>query len=247
MSTRVKGIALLQLVKALRIHRQRAEELLDASYHVYLRDLIALTSWYPEEDHVALVEALVQILDLGDEDPWTFLGRTQGRADLSETAQIQDGDDRGARTGVGARTDTRSGTRQTTGRTAAARPCGDWHGRHRCGRQGRAPPLPAARRGDPCLGAGRPRPRAGWRQAAAGRPAVSRFHRAIHISYPNEADLERAFEAGVDPGGAIFLHGTPDPTLLGRDWTNGCIAVSNRDIDLIWQLVPDGTPITIRP
>jgi lipoprotein-anchoring transpeptidase ErfK/SrfK len=63
----------------------------------------------------------------------------------------------------------------------------------------------------------------------------------------SDADLERAFKAGVDPGGAIFIHGTPDPALLGRDWTNGCIAVSNDDMDLIWQLVPDGTPITIRP
>lgn len=75
----------------------------------------------------------------------------------------------------------------------------------------------------------------------------SRYYRAIHISYPNEQDLARAFETGVNPGGAIFIHGTPDPLLLERDWTTGCIAVSNRDMDLIWTLVPDGTPITIRP
>lgn len=75
----------------------------------------------------------------------------------------------------------------------------------------------------------------------------SQFHLSIHISYPNEADLARAFENGADPGGGIFIHGTPDPVLLGRDWTTGCIAVSNEDIDLIWTLVPDGTPITIRP
>ena len=79
------------------------------------------------------------------------------------------------------------------------------------------------------------------------RNPVSRFYRAIHISYPNETDLRRAFEAGADPGGAIFIHGTPDPVLQGRDWTTGCIAVSNEDMDLIWTLVPDGTPITIRP
>jgi murein L,D-transpeptidase YafK len=79
------------------------------------------------------------------------------------------------------------------------------------------------------------------------RNPVSRFYRSIHISYPNEADLERAFASGVNPGGAIFIHGTPDRLLLGRDWTTGCIAVSNEDMDLIWRLVPDGTPITIRP
>jgi murein L,D-transpeptidase YafK len=75
----------------------------------------------------------------------------------------------------------------------------------------------------------------------------SNFYRSIHISYPNEEDLARAFAAGADPGGGIFLHGTPDPVLLGRDWTTGCIAISNGDMDLIWTLVPDGTPITIRP
>ncbi len=79
------------------------------------------------------------------------------------------------------------------------------------------------------------------------RNPASRFYRSIHISYPNEADLSRAFTLGVSPGSGIFIHGTPDPVLLGRDWTTGCIAVSNRDMDLIWTLVPDGTPITIRP
>ncbi len=75
----------------------------------------------------------------------------------------------------------------------------------------------------------------------------SNFYRAIHISYPNDEDLARAFATGANPGGGIFLHGTPDPVLLGRDWTTGCIAISNEDMDLIWVLVPDGTPITIRP
>ncbi len=79
------------------------------------------------------------------------------------------------------------------------------------------------------------------------RNPASRFYRSIHISYPNEADLAQAFARNADPGGAIFIHGTPDRVLLGRDWTTGCIAVSNADMDLIWQLVPDGTPVTIRP
>jgi len=85
MAIRVKGIALLQLVKGLRIHRERAEELLDESYHSYLKERIALTAWYPEEDHIALIEAMVQILAPSEEDPWSFLGRIQGRNDLSET------------------------------------------------------------------------------------------------------------------------------------------------------------------
>lgn len=85
MAIRVKGIALLQLVKGLRIHRERAEELLDESYHSYLTERIALTAWYPEEDHIALMEAMVQILAPSEEDPWSFLGRIQGHHDLSET------------------------------------------------------------------------------------------------------------------------------------------------------------------
>jgi len=79
------------------------------------------------------------------------------------------------------------------------------------------------------------------------RNPASRFYRSIHISYPNDRDLAHAFEAGVNPGGGIFIHGTPDPILRDRDWTTGCIAVSNDDMDLIWAMVPDGTPITIRP
>lgn len=79
------------------------------------------------------------------------------------------------------------------------------------------------------------------------RNPASRFHRSIHISYPNADDLARAGAAGINPGGAIFIHGTPDPILLGRDWTLGCIAVANEDMDLIWILIEDGTPITIRP
>lgn len=75
----------------------------------------------------------------------------------------------------------------------------------------------------------------------------SRFHRSIHISYPNQHDIGQASERGVDPGDDIFIHGTPDPVLLDRDWTTGCIAVSNQEIDLIWRIVPNGTPIMIRP
>jgi len=81
----------------------------------------------------------------------------------------------------------------------------------------------------------------------------SRFHMAIHISYPNEADLANARSLGVLPGNEIMIHGLPDDLAeIGKlhrrwDWTDGCIAVSNAEMDEIWQLVPDGTPIEIKP
>ncbi len=83
--------------------------------------------------------------------------------------------------------------------------------------------------------------------------AESRFHLALHISYPSAADTARAQARQVDPGGAVFIHGFPtgfewaDPRSLRLDWTAGCIAVSNRAIEEIWRLVADGTVIEIRP
>ena len=81
----------------------------------------------------------------------------------------------------------------------------------------------------------------------------SRFYRSLHISYPNSADLARARKNGVTPGRDIMIHGLPrggeDLAQLhtSRDWTKGCIAVSNGEMDEIWRLVPNGTPIEIRP
>lgn len=85
------------------------------------------------------------------------------------------------------------------------------------------------------------------------RTAASEFHRALHISYPNPADRVAANDAGVDPGGAIFIHGIKNRFgWVGRahrfvDWTAGCIAVTNPEIEQIWRLVPDGTVVEIRP
>jgi murein L,D-transpeptidase YafK len=85
------------------------------------------------------------------------------------------------------------------------------------------------------------------------RNAQSRFHLALHISYPNAADRKRAHDAGVDPGGAIMIHGVEKPfAWLGPlqhevDWTDGCIAVTDREMDEVWQLVPVGTPVEIKP
>ncbi|MFA5353113.1 MAG: L,D-transpeptidase family protein [Thermodesulfovibrionales bacterium] len=85
------------------------------------------------------------------------------------------------------------------------------------------------------------------------RKARSEYYRAFHISYPNEKDLENARRLGVSPGGGIELHGLPrnleDVGGLHRslNWTDGCIAVTNREMDELWTLVADGTPIEIRP
>ena len=81
--------------------------------------------------------------------------------------------------------------------------------------------------------------------------ANSQYHRSIHISYPNADDLARARKLGVPPGGELFIHGLPNDFHghsdgLG-DWTEGCIAVTNAEIDEIWRAVADGTPIEIRP
>jgi murein L,D-transpeptidase YafK len=81
----------------------------------------------------------------------------------------------------------------------------------------------------------------------------SKYHLAIHISYPNELDTLNAQKRGVSPGGGIMIHGLPrhSPHLREingyTDWTNGCIAVTNHEMEEIWQLVSTGTPIEIKP
>ena len=85
------------------------------------------------------------------------------------------------------------------------------------------------------------------------RKKNSSFHRALHISYPSTKDA--AFAAGQkkSAGGNIMIHGLPNgmgslgPLHRLRDWTAGCIAVTNAEIEEIWRVVPDGTPIEIRP
>lgn len=85
------------------------------------------------------------------------------------------------------------------------------------------------------------------------RNAHSKYYKAINISYPNESDIQNARRLGVSPGNSISIHGLPkDLEDVGKfhrriDWTDGCIAVTNDEIDEIWQLVPDGTPIEIQP
>ncbi len=81
------------------------------------------------------------------------------------------------------------------------------------------------------------------------RNPQSRFHLSLGISYPNRADREFAAQYGRSPGGDIFIHGQPTGR-AGRmrgDWTDGCIALTNEEIEELWRLVPDGTRIEIRP
>lgn len=85
------------------------------------------------------------------------------------------------------------------------------------------------------------------------RKPDSDFHLALHISYPNAQDVAQAEARGVSAGSDIMIHGLRNGSgWLGklhrrRDWTNGCVAVTNREIEEIWRVVPDGTPIEIRP
>jgi len=98
----------------------------------------------------------------------------------------------------------------------------------------------------------------------------SKYYRSIHISYPNEEDLKRAKETGVDPGGEIFIHGLPNSNskfvkwlrdkavkvkdktknkalIKKLDWTKGCVAVSDQEMEEIFENMPLPTPITIYP
>lgn len=81
----------------------------------------------------------------------------------------------------------------------------------------------------------------------------SDYHLSLHISYPGPEDLRRAGVRGVSPGSDIMIHGLPNG--LGwmgtahrqKDWTAGCIAVTDEEIEELWRIIPDGTPIEIRP
>ncbi len=86
-----------------------------------------------------------------------------------------------------------------------------------------------------------------------GRNGGSHYHRSLHVSYPNAQDRARAKKLGKDPGGDVFIHGLPNGQgWIGKahvlhDWTLGCIAVTDDEIDEIWKLVPNGTVVEIRP
>jgi murein L,D-transpeptidase YafK len=81
----------------------------------------------------------------------------------------------------------------------------------------------------------------------------SEFFLSIHISYPNQQDRRESRLKGVEPGGAIMIHGQPNEPSRSeayyrtQDWTNGCIAVSNSDMIDIWLMTGENTPIEIQP
>ncbi len=100
------------------------------------------------------------------------------------------------------------------------------------------------------------------------RNPESKYYRSIHITYPNASDIERARREGVKPGGDIFIHGMPNNIAeiedvlrdLGLDgidqetveimfpridWTAGCVAIKNYEMEEIWQNVKEPTPITL--
>lgn len=85
------------------------------------------------------------------------------------------------------------------------------------------------------------------------RNPQSRYYKSLHISYPNSQDAMAARKRGVSPGGDVMLHGLPKGYgWMGskhrlQDWTDGCIAVTNQEMDEIWKLVRVGTPIEIKP
>ncbi|MDB4918015.1 MAG: ErfK/YbiS/YcfS/YnhG family protein [Gemmatimonadetes bacterium] len=85
------------------------------------------------------------------------------------------------------------------------------------------------------------------------RQPNSRYHLALHISYPDAAHRARSIAAGVQPGGDIMIHGLPNglgaagATHRVNDWTNGCVALTDEEIEQIWSAVPIGTPVEIKP
>ena len=85
------------------------------------------------------------------------------------------------------------------------------------------------------------------------RNPQSKYYRSLHISYPNAVDRFLAKEKGFTAGGDVMLHGLPpEHAKLGAghtqwDWTEGCVALTNQQIDELWMAVADGTPIRIKP
>jgi murein L,D-transpeptidase YafK len=81
----------------------------------------------------------------------------------------------------------------------------------------------------------------------------SKFYKSIRVSYPNAEDRAKAQRLGVDPGGDIMVHGQANgwqwasPLLQFFSWTDGCVALSNKNMDKVWEAVEPGTPIEIRP
>ncbi len=101
--------------------------------------------------------------------------------------------------------------------------------------------------------------RAGDRRTPEGvfyidsRQPFSKYHLALHISYPDAAHRARSAAMGTVPGGDIMIHGLPNgmgdagSRHLQNDWTDGCVALTDQEIEEIWSIVPIGTPVEIKP
>lgn len=91
------------------------------------------------------------------------------------------------------------------------------------------------------------------RYRITGRNPHSAFHLSLRIGYPTLKQIEDARRRGIDPGGDITIHGIANgfgwigASHRRTDWTRGCIAVTDQEIEEIWRMVPDGTPILIKP
>jgi murein L,D-transpeptidase YafK len=79
------------------------------------------------------------------------------------------------------------------------------------------------------------------------RNPESEYHLSIGLSYPNPADIAFAEAAEKEPGGDIFIHGGPKRPVSTRDWTLGCIAVSDKEMEWVYAMVKDGTPVYVLP
>ncbi|VDC23553.1 L,D-transpeptidase family protein [Pseudogemmobacter humi] len=75
----------------------------------------------------------------------------------------------------------------------------------------------------------------------------SSYHLSLYINYPNVVDKEFAESQGKKPGGEIFIHGGPKRKVYQRDWTEGCVAVTDKEIEVIYSMVNIGTPVHILP
>lgn len=86
-----------------------------------------------------------------------------------------------------------------------------------------------------------------------GRNPGSKYHLSLRVSYPAQSDIQRAAKSGVTTGGDIMIHGLPPAfATVGalhrqQDWTEGCVAVTNEEIEEIWRSVPNGAWILIKP
>ncbi|MCC7517137.1 MAG: L,D-transpeptidase family protein [Pseudomonadales bacterium] len=91
------------------------------------------------------------------------------------------------------------------------------------------------------------------RYKIVGRNPNSNYYRSLQLNYPNAEDVAHAQKLGCDPGSNIVIHGLENGyDWVGRthrsvDWTSGCVAVTNQEMDRLWQITPVGTPVEIRP